>query len=417
MGESLAVLLDVHLGTTIPQSEIQRIGVSAGLQARLTRQLDALWVGRLVRSQCRTFILKVGVDICVGGDIVRSLNELQSKTAVNVPGNVTVHEPGTRVVSLETNDCVASGVTRTCRTLKHDSIATSRVVEVQSADQITGECASASAEDGHIMTVNVQRMRSKELVLDDKVDPYVGLVENEGIADKIVGATFGEGLESRLAVVDVHDSVVDIPVENCTVVVGCNLGDRSSRDCGHRCRERIAGASRLLEVWHQRSKRLILANIGSDVGNRGVVDRSDRIGALVVDDGIGRSKTRVGAARRASGLDDSTDVVAAWDLVSLNNDFVSLTVGNVESGSLVGHDGHEIRRDNSHGVRVEANDPAVLSGAAQWSIKFSALGAEDEPVDDAEQVLSARLETPREWRTTRTNCVGVLVLSVEQGVE
>jgi hypothetical protein len=41
----------------------------------------------------------------------------------------------------------------------------------------------------------------------------------------------------------------------------------------------------------------------------------------------------------------------------------------------------------------------------------------NEPVDDAEQVLPARLESPRERRATGTNWVRVLVLAVEQGVE
>jgi hypothetical protein len=41
----------------------------------------------------------------------------------------------------------------------------------------------------------------------------------------------------------------------------------------------------------------------------------------------------------------------------------------------------------------------------------------DKPVDDAEQMLPARLEAPREWRATRAGRRGVQVLSIEQGVE
>jgi hypothetical protein len=296
VGVSLAVLLNVHLGTAVPQAEVQRVSVTTGLQARLARQLGTERVGSLIGLQGGALALKVRVDVLAGGDVTRSLDELQGETAVNVPGNVAMHEPGTRVVSLETDDCVASGETRTSRTLQHDSVTTGRVDEVEGADQVTGEGTSAGAENRHIVAVNVQRMRGKELVLDDEVDPGVGLVEDDRVADEAVGATISQRLESRLGVVDIDDGVVDVPLEDSAVVVGGNRGDGSSGDGGGRCLESSGAASRLLEVGHQRSERLILADVGGDISDRSRVDGSDSGSTLVVDNCVGSSKARVGAA-------------------------------------------------------------------------------------------------------------------------
>jgi len=181
---SLAVLANVHLRTTVPQTEVQLVRVSTGLEARLTRQLSTLGIGSLVRLHGRAFSTEVGVIIVL--DIAGSLNELQSKTAVNVPRNVTMHEPSTRIIGLETNDSVSSRETRTSRALKDDGITAGRVVKVESADHVTCESTSASAQDGDVVTVDVQGVRSKELVLNDKVHPLVGLVENDAVADKAV---------------------------------------------------------------------------------------------------------------------------------------------------------------------------------------------------------------------------------------
>jgi len=181
---SLAVLANVHLRATVPQTEVQLVRVSTSLEARLTRQLSARGIGGLVRLQGRAFTTEVGVVIVF--DIAGSLNELQSKTAVNVTRNVTMHEPGTRVIGLETNDSVSGRETRTSRALEDDGITTGRVVKVESADHVTCESTSASAQDGDVVTVDVHGVRSKELVLNDKVHPLIGLVENDAVADEAV---------------------------------------------------------------------------------------------------------------------------------------------------------------------------------------------------------------------------------------
>jgi hypothetical protein len=95
---------DHGLGARI--QEILEVGGSAS-ETRLGRGLD-LATGSLVGLHGRALILELGaVGITLGVDVVRTLDPLESETAVDVPDNVAMHQPSTWVVGLETDDGVA----------------------------------------------------------------------------------------------------------------------------------------------------------------------------------------------------------------------------------------------------------------------------------------------------------------------
>lgn len=170
-------------------------------------------------------------------------------------------------------------------------------------------------------------------------------------------------------------------------------------------------------VRHQAGKWLILANSSSDIGDGRLGDRgSGGVCTFVGDNSIGNTETRVGTARGASSLENSANIVLVNCLISLENDIVALSIGNLDSISLVGLDGNEVGSDDGNGVLVESNDEGVLSSTARQSVKFKALTNKiHKPVDDTEQMLLAWLDGPAE----RLSClaVGALVLAIEESVE
>jgi hypothetical protein len=68
-------------------------------------------------------------------------------------------------------------------------------------------------------------------------------------------------------------------------------------------------------------------------------------------------------------------------------------------------------------VRIDGEDVAVLGRAAKVLANAMAQEQAFSPVDDAEQMLAARLDTPREWRATSWESIWVLVLAVDQVVD
>ena len=113
----------------------------------------------------------------------------------------------------------------------------------------------------------MHRVRGEELVGDDEVDPFVLLAKHRGVGDQgclvglvaaaeIVGVV-GERLECGLRVVDLHDGVVDEPLEDAVVGGDLGLGNGSGwhgRGGGLEF-ARVAGG--LLEVGDEFRKRLI----------------------------------------------------------------------------------------------------------------------------------------------------------------
>lgn len=266
------------------------------------------------------------------------------------------------------------------------------------------------------MAVDVHGVRNKELVLDDEVNPFILLGEGDGIADGVVGSA-GKGLQGWVVEIDVDDRIVEEPLEDGTIVVG---GDRGQSTAGDGRLGTLEGGQRtggLYVVGHQACKGLVLADGSSHVGNTGLGQRgSSRVGTFVGDDRVSDTESRVGTSRGAGGLEDSTDVVLVNRLISLQDDIVTLAVGNLDRVGLVWLDGDEIGSDDGDGVFIKANDERVLgSTATALAMDGSARDRGYEPVDDTEEMLLSWLDSPAE-RFARLS-IGALVLAVEEGVE
>lgn len=266
------------------------------------------------------------------------------------------------------------------------------------------------------MPVNVHGVRNKELVLDDEVDPFILLGEGDGIADGAVGSA-GKGLQGWIVEVDVDDRIVEEPLEDGAIVVGGDRGQSTAGDGRLGTLERSQRTGGLHVVGHQACKGLVFADSSSHVGNTGLGQRGGgRVGTFVGDDSIGDTKTRVGTSRGTGGLEDSTDVVLVDCLISLQDDIVTLAVGNFNGVSLVGLDGNKIGSDDGDGVFIKANDERVL-GSTATALAMDGDGRDRgyEPVDDAEEMLLSWLDSPAERFTGLS--IGALVLAVEEGVE
>lgn len=225
---SLAILVNVHLGTCVEWLDVQCLITS--LETGLTRQFSTLRIGCLICCQGRAFILeRLLVDISTSRDVVRAFNELHGKTAIKMPRDVAMHEPGSWVVSLEANDGISGRLARASTTLQHDSVAAHGVREVQRACLSRAEVALALTKDGHIMAVDVHRMGDKELVLDDEINPLVLLCEGDSIADGVVRSS-GQGLEGWVVEIDVNDSIVEKPLEDGAIIIGGNRGQGTTRN-------------------------------------------------------------------------------------------------------------------------------------------------------------------------------------------
>ena len=134
------------------------------------------------------------------------LEELKSHTTICVPDQVTVHEPGTRIVGLKTNnspsrnECLWGAATE-----KQGSVAANRVIKAELTDHVGGENSSALSKNGEIVSVKMHRMRCLEIVLDHKVDPIVGRAIEDGsitVQRAVVGQAGegGQGLKRGLFV-------------------------------------------------------------------------------------------------------------------------------------------------------------------------------------------------------------------------
>ncbi len=126
--------LEVTGGQLLEGRALGRAGAS--LETRLAIRFDRLWVASRIRLQGTAFFLVGGfAAVALLHNIIGSLDELQGQTIIHVPDDVAVHEPGTRVVSLEPNHRITGRLGRVGRALKHNSVTTRGVVKVQGADQ------------------------------------------------------------------------------------------------------------------------------------------------------------------------------------------------------------------------------------------------------------------------------------------
>jgi hypothetical protein len=258
----------------------------------------------------RTLLLEIRlIGILAGIDLIRSFNELHCKTTLDVPDDMTVHEPCTWVVGLEADHGVSERCTLAA-TLKHDGVTAQRVVEVQSGGVREG--AKPGTEDGHVMTVKMHGVRWEELVGDDEVDPFILLSQHSSVGDqstligagsrgtKVVGLV-SESLQCRLGVIDVDDGVVDEPLEDEMVRRDLGTSEATGRHVRNGRLKFSLVAGGLLQVRNKLGKGLVRA--GGEGGGGLVAKVGDGefvFGSLVLDDTVRDSEACVHATRVVS---------------------------------------------------------------------------------------------------------------------
>lgn len=212
---SLDVLLHVSAGSLLRAraadnvwNEVERF---TALQARLATSL-VVDSSRIIRGPVAALVLERRSTRPRGGwDIVGTLNELHGKTTICVPGNVAVHDPGTWVISHEAND----GITRA---FQHGSVPTDGVVKLKRVDKARRKIANALAQERKVVAVQVERMGREELILDDKVDPRLVIVESHNISVSTEGTTLSKGLQGWVARVNGQAVTVQVPTEDGTII-------------------------------------------------------------------------------------------------------------------------------------------------------------------------------------------------------
>ena len=167
----------------------------------------------------------IAVVVLASVDLLWSLKVLKTHTTVSVPDDVAMHDPGTWIVSLETNDgparCECNWGTETS---EQSSVSSNGVIEIKLANHTSGEDTSALAKHREVVTVKMHWVRCLEVVLDNEVYPVTsGTIEHNSIG--IDGAVVGqvrhscEGLEGWLVEGDING-------------LATNKGSRVSRQVG-----------------------------------------------------------------------------------------------------------------------------------------------------------------------------------------
>jgi len=209
------IALSYHVPTTISRylQMTNNILVSMGenvllhmalLETRLIRILDAS-TASLVCVVCSTLILELGLVVVLAGtNLGWSLKVLKSHTTVSMPDNMAMHEPGTWVIGLESNDRPAGAhCCWVASTEKKGSVSSDWVGEVELSNHVGCEHTTTLAEESEIVAVKVHRVRGDEVVLDHKVGPRVcRTVQDDSTAvDRAVVSDVGQGgkrLEGRV---------------------------------------------------------------------------------------------------------------------------------------------------------------------------------------------------------------------------
>ena len=145
----------------------------AGVQVTLeTGLIGVLLVATsiYVRLVAGTLLLELSAVVVL--DLSGALEVLETHTTVSVPDQVAMHNPGTWVVSLETDDSPAGNKgLRATSTEEESSVSSNGVVEVKLTNHVGRENTTALSEDGEVVPVKMHWVRCLEVVLDHEVDP------------------------------------------------------------------------------------------------------------------------------------------------------------------------------------------------------------------------------------------------------
>jgi len=300
--------------------------------------------GVLVCGPCLA-TTSVSAEITKGANDFRwALEELHTETTGDVEWNVAMHQPGTGVVSWEADDEISTSVGSVC-------ITADWVGEVESC---SSTASSTISNDPEIVAVKMDRMWQWGVVLDEPECP-----SSTGDGETIV-----IGWESVCSVENVaqrwcqprnvNSLAVNLPEDAC---LGVKSKIKSSWSNAWRwnCGADVGNDLRLLN-----------ATSGEVECGGGWVTGS---GACICEDGtLGISVGGLGVGTIALSTTSSCaePVVASW-LVSVDDNFISLSDGNDERVGGVRLNWHEVGGNNCEWMAIEGDVDVLVDASVHES--------------------------------------------------
>ena len=314
-------------------------------------------------------------------DTLKVLDDLERKAHGCMPANVAMHEPDTWVVGLESEDQVAASAVDWVEW--HERNVTARwVVGVEDNRAVVGSLALS--QDEEVVTVKMDRVRQWDWRLNDDIDPFAKIWHFNGKVARVGwdGAVVVDGLQSWVIPLSSEGRAIQSPLEEVrgvwTLTNNNGLLNLS-----------ILSASSEWHPWYKLVIWLVNALLGVVVGRRGWHARE----ASVVDNTL--DVLSVGKTG-ASLLVIRAHPVAAWGLIGLDDDIVTLTNIDVEDVGLVRYDWYKVVRDHSELVAINVElegrlyrgvdhteqvllawDELLTKDEALTSLVGSTVGAED----------------------------------------
>lgn len=237
---------------------------------------------------------------------------------------MAVHEPGTRVVGLESEHQVST-------TRKHGHITTRGVGRVEGRGGV-GISTGSLGEDEEVVAVEMDWVRNGVGGLDDEVGPLVGSgeLDDTGLVGPVGFAVVD--LEKRgIGPFNGHGGAAEVPFEEVA-----DLADSDGKVVTV-----ILGADGLGDVGDKVGKVFIVTVVGLGVGRCGGVRGAARV---VADD----TTNVVGIIIvGAGGLRDSAEPVVGGGLVGLDNDIVTLANTDAEDLGGVRDNWNQVHGDDS----------------------------------------------------------------------
>lgn len=131
------------------------VEVRSNLQSTFPRG-DLLATRRKVVLNILALVLERSLArVLLRGDLIGPLDPLHGKTAIHVPDNMAVHEPGTWIVGLEANDGVAGRAAGALGAHKHCGVSAVWVVEVESRDERGVPGGGSLTQNAHVVAVKM----------------------------------------------------------------------------------------------------------------------------------------------------------------------------------------------------------------------------------------------------------------------
>lgn len=306
--------------------------------------------GSIVLVPAGALVVPVLSDGQLATDVIGLFQELGAKTQTDVEGDVTVHQPGARIVGDEGEDEVA--VRR-----QHGHVAPRRVLVVEGLGVVVD--ARVGAEDVKVVAVQVDRVRLGRGLglqgLDDPVAPGVGVGQADQVhAGREVGVVVEHVLQRGVAPGDVDGVEVQVPLD--LRLLGGVLNDGEADVEVRGLRDGVVVRHVELDVRDEALVRVVaVGGTGGCVGTCGV-GGCRRRGAGITENGEGVLVQVVAA----TGLGNDVEPVAVDGLVSLDDNVVALADCQKQPIRDERLDGDKVCSHHREAVSVEADFEVVV---------------------------------------------------------